>query len=153
MDIASSNKAMWRGALIPALIACACSVLGSFLWTGIPGLVGGTLASFIVLIFFSVSLLVSALTKSADPITTFSLAIFSYFTKLVLVACLLIAVTRLTDESTVNRQSFGISALIISAAWLGGEIRAFLRLRLELEIPLGGSGTISERKSEEGDRP
>lgn len=152
MGIAESNRAMWRGALVPATVACAFSILLSTLWTGTPGLFGGILASFIVLIFFSVSLLVSALTKNANPITTFSLAIFSYFTKLLLVAGLLIAVTRLTDESAVDRQSFGISALVISAAWLGGEIRAFLKLRLELEIPLDRKGTDSDSKNEKGDR-
>ncbi len=124
-----------RGALIPASIVSALVVAVATLISGGPGFFAGILASVIVLIFFSVSLVVSALTKNADPITIFSMAMFSYFTKLMLVAGLLIAVTRLTDESAVDRRTFGIGALIISAAWLGGEIRAFLRLRLELEIP------------------
>jgi hypothetical protein len=63
----------------------------------------------------------------------------SYVTKLTLVAALLIAVTRLTDESSVDRRSFGVGALVISGAWLLGEIRAFLKLKLELDIQ-GKSG-------------
>jgi len=147
---------MMRGAFIPSSIASVLVTIVATFLSGSPGFFAGLLASVIVLIFFSVSLLVSALTKNADPITTFSLAMFSYFTKLMLVAGLLIAVTRLTDESSVDRRTFGIGALIISAAWLGGEIRAFLRLRLELEIPKTGGptdgGIDSGRDSEKGDR-
>jgi ATP synthase protein I len=130
-----SSTSMLKGAGFPALIASGLVILISFLMQGVSGLYGGLLATIVVIIFFSVSLLISRLTKNADPITTFSLALLSYVTKLTLVAVLLIAVTRLTSESTVDRRSFGIGALFISAAWLVGEIRAFLRLKLELEIP------------------
>lgn len=134
-----SSASMMRGAAKPALIASLLVTLIAFAIKGSAGLLGGLLASLVVVIFFSVSLLVSAFTKNADPITTFSLAMLSYFTKLTLVAFLLIAVTRLTDVDTVDRTSFGVGALVISGAWLLGEIRAFLRLKLELELPDKGS--------------
>jgi ATP synthase protein I len=130
-----SSTSLLKGATKPALIVSALVVLVSSLFKGSAGFFAGLLASFVVLIFFSVSLLISRLTKNADPITTFSLAMLSYVTKLTLVAVLLIAVTRLTAEATVDRRSFGIGALLISGAWLIGEIRAFLSLRLELDIP------------------
>jgi hypothetical protein len=125
---------MLKGATKPAVIASAAVILISSLLKGSAGFFAGILASFVVLIFFSVSLLVSRFTKNADPITTFSLAMLSYVTKLTFVAILLIAVTRLTSETTVDRRSFGIGALVISGAWLIGEIRAFLKLKLELDI-------------------
>ena len=134
-----SSTSMLRGALKPALLTSILVVAVGFFVKGTPGLFAGLLASFVVVIFFSVSLFVSKLTKNADPITVFSLAMLSYVTKLTLVAVLLIAVTRLTDESTVDRRSFGIGALVISGAWLLGEIRAFLKLKLELDIQ-GKSG-------------
>ncbi len=59
----------------------------------------------------------------------------SYFTKLLLIAGFLIAVTRLTAESDVDRTSFGVSALLIASGWLAGEVRAFFRLRLQLPLP------------------
>jgi ATP synthase protein I len=135
MEIAESNRAMWRGALIPSLVLSFFSIVASTITRGTPGFFGSLLASFTVVIFFSVSLMVARLTKSADPIATLALAMFSYFTKLLLIAGFLIAVTRLTEESDVDRPSFGISALVIAAGWLAGEVRAFFKLRLQLPLP------------------
>lgn len=135
MEIAESNRAMWRGALVPSLVLGLISIIVSTILRGTAGLFGSALASFTVVIFFSVSLLVARLTKSADPIATLALAMFSYFTKLLLIAGFLIAVTRLTEKSDVDRLSFGISALIIAVGWLAGEVRAFFKLRLQLPLP------------------
>jgi uncharacterized membrane protein len=135
MEIAESNRAMWRGALLPSLVLGLISIIVSTIMRGTPGLFGSALASFTVVIFFSVSLLVARLTKNADPIATLALAMFSYFTKLLLIAGFLIAVTRLTEKSDVDRLSFGISALIIAVGWLAGEVRAFFKLRLQLPLP------------------
>ena len=135
MEIAESNKAMWRGALLPSLTLSALSILVATVLLGSSGFFGSLLASFTVVIFFSVSLLVSRVTKSADPISTMALAMFSYFTKLLLIAGFLITVTRLTDEGDVDRTAFGISALIVAAGWLAGEVRSFFRLRLQLPLP------------------
>jgi ATP synthase protein I len=135
MEIAESNSAMWRGALWPAIVTSVISTVISVLISGGSGLWGALLASFTVVIFFSVSLLVARLTKNADPISTMALAMFSYFTKLLLMAGFLIAVTRLTDPDAVNRRAFGASALAVALAWLAGEVRAFFRLRLQLPLP------------------
>ena len=146
MEIAESNKAMWRGALIPSMILSFFSIVVSTITRGTSGLFGSALASFTVVIFFSVSLLVARLTKSADPIATLALAMFSYFTKLLLIAGFLIAVTRLSEESDVDRLSFGISALVIAAGWLAGEVRAFFKLRLQLPLSSKTSDSTPETK-------
>jgi hypothetical protein len=135
MDIKSSNQAMLRGAAIPAVIVAAVMVVIFTLTSGSSGAVGALLATFTVLIFFSVSLLVGLVTKDADPIGTMALAMLSYFTKLLLMAGLLIAVTRLSAPESVDRRAFGLSALAITLAWLTGEVRAFFRLRLQLPLP------------------
>ncbi len=88
-----------------------------------------------VLIFFSVSIVVGILSRNSDPISVMALALMSYFTKLLLIALFLIAVTRLSEPDSLDRSAFGISALAISAAWLSGEVRAFFKLRLELPQP------------------
>ncbi|MFM8405454.1 MAG: hypothetical protein ACKOAA_06250 [Actinomycetota bacterium] len=118
----------------PSLVLGFVSIIVSTIVRDTAGLFGSALASFTVVIFFSVSLLVARLTKSADPIATLALAMFSYFTKLLLIAGFLIAVTRLTEKSDVDRLSFGISALIIAVGWLAGEVRAFFKLRLQLPL-------------------
>lgn len=123
---------MWKGALLPALALTLISLVASTYFVGTPGFVGAALASITVLIFFSVSLFVGRMTSNANPITTMALAMFSYFTKLILMAMFLLAVTRLSEPESVDRTSFGISALAITFAWLFGEVRSFFKLRLEL---------------------
>ena len=135
----NSNSAMWRGALIPSVVVTILAAVISWSASGTSGLFGALLASFTVLIFFSVSMLVAKFTKDVNPIATMALAMFSYFTKLFFMALFLIAVTRLTSPESVDRRAFGVSALAIAFAWLGGEVRAFLRLRLQLPLPGEGS--------------
>lgn len=146
-----SSTSMLKGALIPASFVSVIVIAFSSFAKSSSGFFAGVLASFVVVIFFSVSLVISRLTKNADPITTFSLAMLSYVTKLTLVAALLIAVTRLTDESTVDRRSFGIGALVISGAWLMGEIRAFLKLKLELDVSEGKKESPDQKIEGSGD--
>ena len=135
MDMAQSNRAMWRGAAIPSIVASLLAMLLAWFVSGLSGLFGALLASFTVVIFFSISLLIARFTKDANPIATMALAMFSYFTKLFVMAIFLIAVTRLTSPESVDRRVFGVSALVIAFAWLGGEVRAFLKLRLQLPLP------------------
>jgi ATP synthase protein I len=146
MEIAESNRAMWRGALVPSIVVSALSIIASTALRGVPGLWGSALAAFTVVIFFSVSLLVARLTKSADPIATMALAMFSYFTKLLLIAGFLLVVTRMTDEADVDRTSFGVSALAIALGWLAGEVRAFFKLRLQLPLPKDNSPNVIRPK-------
>ena len=135
----NSNSVMWRGALIPSLVVTTLAAALSWFISGTSGLLGALLASLTVLIFFSVSMLVAKFTKDVNPIATMALAMFSYFTKLFFMALFLIAVTRLTSPESVDRGAFGVSALAIAFAWLGGEVRAFLKLRLQLPLPGEGS--------------
>ena len=135
MEIAKSNSALWRGALTPSIVVSLMAILISTLIKGQSGFWGASLAMFTVFIFFSVSMLVARLTKDANPITTMALAMLSYFSKLFLMALFLFLVTRMTEPDTVNRSAFGISALAIAIAWLGGEIRAFFALRLQFSLP------------------
>jgi ATP synthase protein I len=131
----NSNRELWRGAMLPALaVTVIASVIAWFVEGG-SGLLGALLSSFTVAIFFSVSLLIAHFTKDANPMMTMALAMFSYFTKLLLMTVFLLAVTRLTEPDQVNRQAFGLSAIAIAFAWLAGEVRAFLRLRLTLSLP------------------
>jgi len=44
-------------------------------------------------------------------------------------------VTKFTDRSTVDRASFAICTILITMAWLLGEIRSFLNLRVNLPLP------------------
>ena len=64
-----------------------------------------------------------------------ALAMFSYFAKVIFMGVFLFLVTKYTERSTVDRGSFAICAILITMAWLLGEIRSFLKLRAQLPLP------------------
>jgi len=131
----SSEKQMLKGALIPALTVCVIALVGSAIAKGSSGFVGALLAQVIVLIFFASHLFVSKISRNADPMTTMALAMASYFVKLLIFGVFLLLVTRLVSPEVCNRTTFGLSAIASTFAWLGGEIRAYLKLKTHLQLP------------------
>ncbi len=135
-----STALMWRGAIIPSTIVATISIVVSTLVRHRPGLFGSLIASATVVIFLGIHLLVSAITKNLDPIAVMGMAMFSYFAKVLVMGALLLIVSRATAPATVDRTTFAIAALAITAAWLGGEIRAFFKLKIGLPLPPAGDG-------------
>lgn len=134
-DKNNSDAQLWRGAIIPSLItALICLILLSFI-NGKSGAIGAALSSITVIIFFSIHLIVARVSRNLDPITTMALAMFSYFAKVIFMGVFLFLVTKYTERSTVDRVSFAICAILITMAWLLGEIRSFLKLRAQLPLP------------------
>ena len=132
-----SDTKLWKGAIVPASITAIILIIVIGFINGKSGLVGAVLASFTVLIFFSVHLLVARISRDLDPMITMALAMFSYFAKVILMGVFLFLVTKYTDRSTVDRGSFAICAILITMAWLSGEISSFLKLRAQLPLPSG----------------
>lgn len=132
-----SDSKLWKGAIVPASITAVILIIVIGFINGKSGLVGAVLASFTVLIFFSVHLLVARISRDLDPMITMALAMFSYFAKVILMGVFLFLVTKYTDRSTVDRGSFAICAILITMAWLSGEISSFLKLRSQLPLPNG----------------
>jgi ATP synthase protein I len=131
----SSERSMLRGALIPTLIVGIFSIIISTVVKGSAGLVGSLLAQGIVLIFFATHLAVARLTRDADPMTTMALAMASYFVKLFIFGGFLLLVTKLIPETHCNKLAFGLSSIIATFTWLGGEIAAYFRLKTHLQLP------------------
>ena len=131
----SAEGSLWKGALIPSALVAVLCVAGSSLLRHTSGLWGALMASATVIIFFSIHLVINSISKNLDPIATMALAMFSYFAKVLVMGAFLVIVTRTTTPATVDRPAFAVTALAITAAWLGGEIRAFLKLRLGLPLP------------------
>lgn len=130
-----SDTQLWKGAIVPAASVAVLSVAGATLLVGKSGFAGASLAAFTVIIFFSVHLLVARISRDLDPMATMALAMFSYFAKVVLMGAFLLLVTKFTDRSSVDRGSFAICAILITMAWLYGEIRSFLKLRFQMPLP------------------
>jgi ATP synthase protein I len=131
----TNESAMLKAALIPTVIVgIACLALFAF-FKGINGFYGALVAQFVVVVFFLVHLLVSKLSRNIDPMATMALALFSYVTKLTVIGSFLIILDKFTPEETIDRNSFGISAIALTAAWLGGEIKGYLSLKTHLPLP------------------
>jgi hypothetical protein len=148
----SSETNLWRGALIPAVTVATISIIAGMAISGASGLWGALLASVTVILYFSVHLFISKISQNLDPMATMALAMFSYFAKVILMGALLLVVTKTTSPETVDRPTFAVSALSITAAWLAGEIRAFVKLRFQLPLPqTKGSSASSEADFKSGD--
>jgi hypothetical protein len=130
-----SDTQLWKGAIVPASVVAVLSLIFGALLKGKSGLFGGLLASITVIIFFSVHLLVARISRDLDPMAVMMLAMFSYFAKVIFMGVFLVLITKFTDRSTVDRSSFAISALLITMAWLVGEIRSFMKLRFQMPLP------------------
>ena len=130
-----SETGLWRGALIPASVVAILSIAVGLIIRGSSGLWGALLASFTVILYFSVHLFISKISQNLDPMATMALAMFSYFAKVILMGALLLVVTKTTSPDLVDRPTFAVAALSITVAWLAGEIRAFVKLRFQLPLP------------------
>ena len=130
-----SDKKLWQGAVVPATIAAVLGLIIDVVIKGKAGFIGGALASITVIIFFSVHLLVARVSRELDPTATMILAMLSYFVKITFMGLSLVLINKFTDRSTVDRTSFAISALLITMAWLAGEIRTFTKLRFQMPLP------------------
>ena len=148
MSQQSSETNLWRGALIPAISVALISIIAGAFIRGTSGLWGSLLASATVILYFSVHLLISKISVNLDPMATMALAMFSYFAKVILMGGLLLVVTKTTSPETVDRPTFAIAALSITAAWLAGEIRAFVKLRFQLPLPQTKGSTTDVKSGE-----
>jgi hypothetical protein len=135
-----STNLMWRGAIIPSTLVAVLAVVGSTVVRHKPGFLGALIGSATVIIFLGIHLLISAISKNLDPIAVMGMAMFSYFAKVLVMGALLLIVSRVTAPETVDRTTFAIAALAITAAWLAGEIRAFFKLKIGLPLPPASKG-------------
>ena len=133
--MSSNEKQLLRGAFVPTLITSIVAIVVATAVKGSSGSLGALLAQFVVVIFFVIHIAVSRLTRNLDPISTMAMALFSYFAKLFGLGLLLWAIAKFTDRATIDRTSFGITALALTVAWLWGEIASFMKLRLHLPLP------------------
>ena len=131
-----SNEAqLLRGALTPTFIVGILAIGLSLFIKGSSGLFGALLAQLVVLIYFVVHIFISKISRNLDPMSTMALAMFSYFAKFLLLGAFLWALTTYTSRTSIDRTSFGITAIALTFAWLGGEIASYLKLKTHLPLP------------------
>jgi ATP synthase protein I len=130
-----NNSRFFRSAFIPSLILGLLLILTLTFTRHKSGFWGATLGVATVIIFLSVHIVVAKISTNLDPVAVMALAMFSYFAKVALMGAFLVIVTKTTSPTSVDRASFAIAALAVTAIWLAAEIRAFLRLRPQLPLP------------------
>ncbi|CAB4709185.1 unannotated protein [freshwater metagenome] len=133
--MSSNESRLLRGAFVPTFVVGIIAIALSAILKGSSGLYGALLAQFVVIIFFIIHIAVSGMARNLDPITTMAMALFSYFAKLFALGLLLWAISKFTSRATINRTTFGITAVVLTIAWLWGEISSFMKLRLHLPLP------------------
>jgi hypothetical protein len=131
----STERALLRGAAIPTVVIGIISIALSTWLKGSAGLIGALLAQFVVVIFFAANIGVARLSRDLDPVMTMSLAMFSYMAKVLMLGVFLWLITTFVSADTCDRKAFALSAVAATFAWLGGEIKAYLGLKLHLQLP------------------
>ena len=145
----SSEFELWRGAVIPASVIGILTTMCMTIARGNSAILGGVLAEFIVLIFFGIHLAISKYSRKLDPMMTMVLVLVSYFAKLLILGVFLLIVVNAVPEKDLDRTTFGVVAVAITFAWLMGEVRAFLKLRLHLPLPSDASHKLSNGMDEQ----
>ena len=132
---ATSESAMLKGALVPTVVVGIICIAIFSVVKGLHGFYGALVAQVVVVIFFLVHLLISRLSRNLDPMATMALAMFSYFAKVMVMGAFLLILTKFTSREVIDRTAFGLTALVLTAAWLGGEIKSYLSLKIHLPLP------------------
>ena len=131
----STETVMLRGAMVPSLIVGIIAIGFSTFFGGLSSFLGALIAQFVVIIYFAIHIGVSRIARNLDPMSTMALAIFSYFAKLLFLGVFLYFLSAFTSRETINRTSFGVTAIALTFAWLGGEIASYMKLRIHLPLP------------------
>ena len=131
----SNESQLLKGALTPTLIVGVIAIGMATFFQGLSGFYGALLAQIVVLIYFLVHIFISKISRNLDPMSTMARAMFSYFAKFLLLGAFLWALTRYTARSSIDRTSFGATAIALTFAWLGGEIASYLKLKTHLPLP------------------
>ncbi len=131
----SSENAMLKGALLPTVVVGIICIAIFSVVKGLHGFYGALVGQVVVVIFFLVHLLISRLSRNLDPMATMALAMFSYFAKVMVMGAFLLILTKFTSREVIDRTAFGLTALVLTAAWLGGEIKSYLSLKIHLPLP------------------
>ncbi len=131
----SNESQLIKGALTPTIIIGVIAITAAAYFRGTPGFIGALLAQVVVVIYFLVHLLVSKFSRDLDPMSTMAMAMLSYFAKILLAGAFFWVLGRYTTEADLDRKVFGITAVALTFAWLGGEVASYLKLKTHLPLP------------------
>ncbi|HMT33356.1 MAG TPA: hypothetical protein PKC73_03560 [Dermatophilaceae bacterium] len=115
-----------QGSIIPtSVVAVVCVVVALF--SGVKAGWSAAFGAFLVIAFFTVSLVVMKRTAHLAPTTVMAIVMVTYTAK---VLALGLAMFLLRDASWVNGYAVGVTITICTLVWLFFEMRAYKRLRI-----------------------
>jgi ATP synthase protein I len=119
---------MLRGALLPATVAGALTVVVLVVARGTDALAGGLLGLAVSVLFYASGMfLLSRLVRSASPHAFFAVAMAVYLGQ---VLVLLLFIIAFRGASWVDGFALGVVALVVTIAWQAFAMRALRRARL-----------------------
>ena len=131
----SNESQLLKGALVPTLVVGVVAIAIATITRARPGFIAALLAQVVVIIYFLVHLLVSKFSRDLDPMSTMAMAMLSYFAKILLAGAFFWILGQYTTEADLDRKVFGITAVALTFAWLGGEVASYLKLKTHLPLP------------------
>lgn len=132
-DDTSVELQLWKGGIFPTLVVGVIGNIVAYVLRGSAGLTAGLFSLIIVILFFAVHLAIATISKNLEPMMVMVLAMASYLIKVTVMGTFLIIMMKLTNPTFLDRPTFAVMAIAITSAWLAGEIRAFLALKLVLQ--------------------
>jgi len=115
-----------RGSIVPTgIVAVVCVAVALF--SGAKAGWSAAFGAFLVIAFFTVSLVVMKRTAHLAPTTVMAIVMVTYTAK---VLALGVAMFLLRDASWVNGYAVGVTITICTLVWLFFEMRAYKRLRI-----------------------
>jgi ATP synthase protein I len=131
----SNESQLLKGALTPTFIVGLIAIGFAFALQGTSGLYAALLAQVVVVIYFLVHIGVSRISRDLDPMSTMAIAMFSYFAKFLFLGVFFWALGQFVSDDLLDRKTFGVTAVALTFAWLGGEIASYLKLKTHLPLP------------------
>ncbi len=118
------EAAAFRGARLPSALTLVAASTGFGLAKGAKGILGALVGGTIAIAFFAIHLLVSRLTRRADPAYVLGYAFTSYLAKILVLTLFLVA---FAGTTSFDRIAFATTTITVSLAWLAGEVTGYFR--------------------------
>ncbi|MDT0319758.1 hypothetical protein [Streptomyces millisiae] len=128
----SNDAAIIRGAAIPTAAVGVLAVAIGAAVAAVDGAVGVALGVLLAAFFFGGGLLSLGYVGRRWPELFFGAAFLIYTTQMVLLAA---ALFLLRDASFLNARAFAIGVVAGTVAWLGGQVRAHVRIKTPYVVP------------------
>jgi ATP synthase protein I len=128
------DAAVLRGAGVPAVGASAVVVAGAAGVSGGSAALGAALGAALVLAVFGLTAWLCSFTRGTSPVTAMTVALSSYVGKVVALG----GVLALSGSSgPLASDAFPLALVVVTLAWMVGEVRAFATLRTPYVEPVG----------------